>query len=76
MGWPLSFYECGGIDGHSYRRVPILIVDMLIAIVLAFVAGIGFRNGITAVLIESRQLLHKIRTWPNEDDASRRDSVD
>jgi hypothetical protein len=76
MGWPLSFYEYGGIDGHWNRSVPIFCVDTMIAIVLAFVAGIGFRNGVRAVLIQSRRLLHKIRMWPNEDDAARRNPVD
>ena len=76
MGWPLAFYECGGFDGYSYRSVPILCVDTMIAIGLALVAGIGFRNGVRPVLILSRRLLHKIRSWPNEDNTSPRDPVD
>jgi hypothetical protein len=69
MGWPFPFFERGGLSGFVHRSLVAFLVDMLVATVLALVIGIGFRNGTRPILIQARRLLHKIRTWPNEDES-------
>ena len=66
-GWPLHFYECGGILVCDHKDVLAFVVDVLFAIALAIASGIAFRNGIGPILDRARLLFRKVRTWPNED---------
>jgi hypothetical protein len=76
MGWPLAFYERGGIEGFVYRSIPVCCIDMLIASVSSLVAGVYFRNGVVPVLGHVRRLFYTIRTWPNHEESHRKPDDD
>jgi hypothetical protein len=67
-GWPLYFWECGGFAPSMHFDYLFLLIDMLVAIGLAMAVGISFRDGVGPFLIRARVLVHRMRTWPREDD--------
>jgi hypothetical protein len=68
-GWPLHFWEFGGPVPIRHFNWPYLLIDILVAIVLAAAAGVSFRDGAGPFLARARVLLRKMQTWPREDDS-------
>lgn len=68
-GWPLCFLERGGFVYYEHFDYLFLLIDMLVAMGLAMAAGISLRDGIGPFLTRARVLLHRMRTWPREDDS-------
>jgi hypothetical protein len=67
--WPLDFWVCGGYAPIVHFDCLYLLIDILVAVVLAAAIGVSLRDGAGPFLARARALLRKMRSWPREDDS-------